>query len=101
MRKAFKDAELPAFERVPGVEVKEELLGSGIYPVPRLTPYLKVVITDIHTHTDTHIYKHTHHTRKPARAHPHPHIHTSNRTNTHKHTCNWSSVTKHLLLAPD
>lgn len=42
MREAFRNAGLPEFERVPGVEVKEELLGSSAYPVPRLTTHLKV-----------------------------------------------------------
>eukprot|EP00047_Mylnosiga_fluctuans_P008178 m.6347 g.6347 ORF g.6347 m.6347 type:complete len:256 (-) comp2091_c0_seq1:126-893(-) len=42
MREAFANNSLPDFERVPGVEVKESLLGTAAYPVPRLTPYLKI-----------------------------------------------------------
>ena len=51
MRQAFREAGLPDFERIPGVEVKEQLLGTGEYPVPRLTPYLKVGSASAHAHT--------------------------------------------------
>eukprot|EP00048_Salpingoeca_helianthica_P021067 m.10153 g.10153 ORF g.10153 m.10153 type:complete len:213 (+) comp5551_c0_seq1:217-855(+) len=33
---------LPDFERIPGVEVKEELVGTSAYSVPRITKYLKI-----------------------------------------------------------
>jgi hypothetical protein len=44
MREAFASSRLPEFERVPGVEVQQNLLGTAAYPVPRLSEYLKVTI---------------------------------------------------------